>query len=72
MQIGAIVDVKWTTSEVRGTNWKAGWYRAEVQGYSEESDIITLQYVSEPDEIYEEVLENLIDQKKIKLLKSPI
>ena len=71
-QIGAIVDVKWTASEVRGTDWKAGWYRAEVQGYCEDTDIVTLHYVSEPDETYEEELEQLLHQKKIKLLKSPI
>ena len=66
-QIGAIVDVKWTASEVRGTDWKAGWYRAEVQGYCEDTDIVTLHYVSEPDETYEEELEQLLHQKKIKL-----
>lgn len=71
-QIGAIVDVKWSGREVRGTDWKAGWYRAEVQGYCEDTDILTLRYVSEPDETYEEDLEQLFNQKKIKLLKSPI
>ena len=71
-QIGAIVDVKWSASEVRGTDWKAGWYRAEVQAYCEDTDILTLRYVSEPDETYEEELEQLLNQKKIKLLKSPI
>ena len=40
-------------------------YRAEVQGYCEDTGIVTLRYVSEPHETYEEELH----QKKIKLLK---
>ena len=62
-KIGAIVDIKWTVSEVHGTDWKAGWYRAKVQGYYEDTDIVT----SEPHETYEEEL-----HQKIKLLKLPI
>ena len=49
-----------------------GRYRGEVQGYNEETDTLTLRYISELDETYEEELEHLLNQKKIKLLKSPI
>ena len=66
-QIGTVVDIKWTVSEVCGTDWKAGWYRAEVQGYCD-TDIVTLCNVSEPHKTYKEE----IHQKKIKLLKLPI
>ena len=62
-QIGAIVDVKWSSSEVRGTDWKAGWYRAEVQSYCEETDTLTICYVSEPDKTYEEDLEELLKKR---------
>ena len=71
-QTGAIIEVKWNASEVRGSGWKPGWYRAEVQGYCDDTDIVTLRYVSEPNECYEEELEQLLQQKKIKLLQSPL
>ena len=69
-QVGAVVSVRWSTNAVRGSGWKAGWYRAEVQGYCDETDVITLCYVSQPNESYEEDLSLLVQQNKIKLLRS--
>ena len=64
-------DVSHLLIQDRGPS-QAGWYRAEVQGYCADTGIVTLRYVSEPDDTYEEELEDLVNQKKIKLLKSPI
>ena len=71
-QIGSIITIKWSASKVSGSGWKPGWYRAEVQGYSEDNDIITLRYVSEPTECYEEELTPLIEENKIQLIQSPL
>ena len=30
IQIGSKVKVQWTAEEVKGTNWKVGWYTATV------------------------------------------
>ena len=43
--IGATVDIKWSRSVLCGTGWKREWYRAEMQGYCEGSDTVTLCYV---------------------------
>ena len=43
-----------------------------MQSYSEVTDTLTLRYVSEPNESYEEELAPLLQQKKIKLMLSPI
>ena len=73
-QIGATENVRWTASEVRGSGWKPGWYKAEVQRYCDESYVVTLLYISEQNEvIYEEKLSSsTIATKKIKLLLSLI
>ena len=51
-QIGATENVRWTASEVRGSGWKPGWYKAEVQRYCDESYVVTLLYISEQNESY--------------------
>lgn len=40
VQIGTITNVKWNATEVHGTGWKAGWYKAEVYRYCEDTDIL--------------------------------
>ena len=52
-QIGSVIIIKLSASEVMGSRLKPGWYRAKVQGYSEDDDIITQRYVSEPTGCYE-------------------
>lgn len=41
-QTGSIISTKWSAGEVKGSGWNPGWYRAEVQGYSEDDDTITV------------------------------
>lgn len=72
IQIGAIISVRWSTSEVGDSGWKPGWYKAEVHGYCEETDILTLRYLLEPDDTYEEEISPLLLQKKVKLLSTPL
>ena len=71
-QIGAIISVKWTADKVGDSGWRPGWYKAEVHSYCEESDIITLKYILEPDDIYEDEITPLLLQKKVKLLSTPL
>ena len=64
-QIGTIIkiNVQWTASEVRRSGWKQQWYKAEVQGYCNETDIVTLCYISELNESYKEELSSLLQRK---------
>ena len=41
-QTGAIFSIQWSASEGGDSGWKPGWYKGEVHGYCEESDILTL------------------------------
>ena len=71
-QIGAIISVKWTADEVGDSGWRPGWYKAKVHSYCEESDIITLKYLLEPNDIYEDEITPLLLQNKLKLLSTPL
>ena len=72
IQTGSKVKVKWTAGELEGTDWKGGWYKATVNSYCSETDMLTLTYVSEPGIPYEEELMPLLSNNKIKLLWSPM
>lgn len=72
IQIGSKVKIHWTTEEVKGSGWKGGWYTAKVHGYDELSDTLTVTYSSEPSTPYEEELNELLNQEKIKLVWSPL
>ena len=72
IQTGSKVKVKWTTGELESTDWKGGWYKATVNSYCSETDMLTLTYVSEPGIPYEEELLPLLSNNKIKLLWSPM
>ena len=52
LQCGTTVKVKWETDDVEGTEWSAGWYKAQVQTYCTESDQIQLVYFTEPEGVY--------------------
>ena len=45
-EVGARISVRWTRAEIGDTNWRAGWYVAEVQESDPEHDEITVQFVS--------------------------
>ena len=72
IQTGAKVKIKWTPDELEGTDWKGGWYKATVNSYCNETDMLTLTYVSEPGIPYEEELLPLHTNNEIKLLWSPM
>ena len=46
--------------------------QGEVHGYCEESDILTLRYLLEPDNTYEEEITPLLLQNKVKLISTPL
>ena len=50
----------------------SGWYSAMVHSYDNDTDLLTIVYLSEPGIPYEEELLPLITNRKIKLQWSPI
>ena len=72
IQTGLKVKIKGTAGELEGTDWKGGWYKATVNSYCNDTDMLTLTYVSEPGIPCEEELLPLLSNNKIKLLWSPI
>ena len=68
-QVGSIVKVRWTAEEVGDSGWNPGWYKATVQKFDKDSDIITLKYVRETIP-YEEEFTPLLSQGKIKLFQA--
>ena len=56
IQTGSQVSVQWVSEELLGTDWKCGWYKATVNCYDHENDVLTLTYSSEPGIPYEEEL----------------
>ena len=47
-QVGSKVKIRWTLEELGNSGWKPGWYVAYVQAYDDETDTLTVQYLSEP------------------------
>ena len=71
-QVGSKIKIQWTKEEIGDTGWKPGWYVATVQGYCNETEIVTVKYASEPNLTYGEDLSTLISDGRIKLLWSPL
>ena len=71
-QVGSKIKIQWTKEEIGDTGWKPGWYVATVQGYCNETEIVTVKYASEPNLTYDEDLSTLISDGRIKLLWSPL
>ena len=71
-QTGSKIKVHWSKEEIGDTGWKSGWYVATVHKYCEETDMLTINYVSEPNQTYNEELLPLLSNSKIKLLWSPL
>ena len=46
-QVGSVVKVRWTAEEVGDSGWNPGWYKATVQNFDKDSDIITLKCARE-------------------------
>ena len=51
-QTGTRITVKWTKEQVGDSGWKPGWNTADVQGYDDINDEISLIYPGEPDFVY--------------------
>ena len=43
-RVGAQVRVRWSEDDIKGSDWKSGWYRAVVQDYIEDEDQIGIFY----------------------------
>ena len=65
-EIGKKVKIKWTADEIGDTGWRPGWYVAEVQSASIETDEVTVVYVSEPDVVYTIEITPLLAQGKLR------
>ena len=72
IQIGLKVKIHWTAKEVKDSGWKTGWYTANVHGYDEPADTLTVTYSSEPNNPCDEELGELLNHDKIKLVWSPL
>lgn len=72
VEVGAKSKVKWSIDEIGDSGWKPGWCIAYVQSYDAESDVITLQYPSEPECIYPVELMPLLTAGKIQLVQAVI
>ena len=51
-EIRARIKIKWSKQEIGDTDWRPGWYVAEVQDADRDNNEITVQFVSEPDCTY--------------------
>ena len=71
-QTGSKIKVHWSAEEVKESGWKSGWYTATVQKYCQDTDMLTVTYMSELDETYDEELLPLLSNGRIKLLWSPL
>lgn len=67
IEIGCRVKVRWTKEEIRDSGWRPGWYTAEVQDSSLQSDQITVVYLSEPEAIYNIDVTTMLATGKLKL-----
>ncbi|XP_060592862.1 uncharacterized protein LOC132747482 [Ruditapes philippinarum] len=47
LTVGQIVEIKWTSEELKGTNWRAGLYEAVVVAVDACEDTITVCYKDE-------------------------
>ena len=69
-EIGARIKIKWSKEEIGDSDWRPGWYVAEVQYADMDNDEITVQFVSEPDCTYMYEVTPCIAQGTLKMVKS--
>ena len=48
VEIGTKLKVKWSQDELGDSGWRPGWYTTTVQGYDEDTNLLTVTYPSEP------------------------
>ena len=52
-QVGTKVKVYWSKEEVKPLGWRGGWYVAFVTDICRDEDQVSVQFVSEPDSVYQ-------------------
>ena len=63
-EIGVMVEIRWSQDELSDTDWKEGWYAAEVQSVDRDDDEIDVVFSKNPDSVYTiSVIPNLISGK---------
>ncbi len=67
-EVGAQIKVKWGSEELGDSGWRPGWYRAVVQSYDLDSDMLTITYTSEKGCVYSVDLSSMIAKGTIKLV----
>ena len=67
--VGARIKVLWGSDELGDSGWKPGWYTANVQGYDSDTDILTIQYPSEPGCTYNIALTPMYSKGSLKLVR---
>ena len=65
----ARLEQKWTKEQVGDSGWKPGWYTADVQGYDDINDEISLIYPGEPDFVYKMDVELSVTEKSIRIVR---
>lgn len=65
-EVGRKLKIKWTADEIGDTGWRPGWYVAEVQSASLDTDEVSVVYLSEPDVVYTIEVTPLLAQGKLR------
>ena len=60
------VMVKWT-NEDKKKGWKPGWYTAIIKNYIKASDVIEIEYVSEPGKVYKVNVKDSVQNGTLRL-----
>ena len=68
-EVGASIKVKWTKEEIAGSNWRPGWYVAEVQESDQENDEITVKFLAQPAATYTYEVTPCVSEGKIQMKK---
>lgn len=68
-EIGARIKIKWSKEEIGDTDWRPGWYVAEVQDADRDNDEITVQFVSEPECTYKYEVTPRVAQGTLQMVK---
>lgn len=45
--VGSKVKVLWTEKELKGTTFKLGWYKGEIQWHDEDMDTVSILYTED-------------------------
>ena len=65
-EVGTKLTVKWTAEEIGDSGWRPGWYVADVQSSSIETDKVDIVYRSEPEVVYTIEVTPLLAEGKLR------